>query len=93
MYKEIIQFYRIGKELGLSRREINKILFTRSNDRHSLRLSLIILVIIASILIGVFIIFSGLSISRNTYPTGARYSTIKGKDFKRNKKKLKYEAK
>ncbi|MFW9866608.1 MAG: hypothetical protein ACFFEN_10975 [Candidatus Thorarchaeota archaeon] len=86
MYKEIIQFYRIGKELGLSRRDINKILFTGSNNRHSLRLSLIIFAIIASILIGVLIIISGLSISRNTYPTGARYSTIKGMDFKHNKK-------
>ncbi|MFX1476850.1 MAG: hypothetical protein ACFFCI_01845 [Promethearchaeota archaeon] len=85
MYKEIIQFYRIGKELGLSRREINKFLLTGSNDRHSLRLSLIIVAIIASILIGVFIIISGLSISRNTYPTGARYSTIKGKDFRKHK--------
>ena len=85
MFKDIVEFYKIGKDLGLSRRDINQIFLFGNTNHPTLYLVLMIIGIIGAILIGTFVIIAGIHISRNTYPTGARYSTIKGKDFKRKK--------
>ena len=82
MMKDLIQLHKIGKELGLSKKEVNKVLFY-DNTKNNIIL-LIILIIIFSIggyFIGLFIE----STISNTYPAGTLYSTVKIKDFKSKK--------
>jgi hypothetical protein len=76
--KDIIQLFKIGKQLGLSRKEINKVLFY-DNTRNRVIL-LIISTIIFSIAGYLVVLFIEASIS-NTYPSGTKYSTVKIKDF------------
>ena len=80
--KDLIQLYKIGKELGLSKKEVNKVLFY-DNIKNKVIL-LIILIIIFSI-VGYFIILFIESTTHNTYPSGTRYSTVKIKDFDKRK--------
>ncbi|MGB5913183.1 MAG: hypothetical protein WBH31_18490 [Promethearchaeia archaeon] len=82
MFKEIFQIYKIGKQLGLNKKEINKILIFDNTRHPTLYLVLLILAIVAS---GIIVIVLGIAIARNTYPEGARYSTVKRKDFKRKR--------
>jgi len=82
MIKDLIQLYKIGKGLGLSKKEVNKVLFY-TNTKNKVIL-LVILLIIFSI-VGYFIgLFIESTIS-NTYPSGTKYSTVKIKDFDRKK--------
>jgi len=85
MFKDLIKFYKIGKKLGLSSREMNKILIFDNSNHPMLNTILFIVGIIVTILFGVLIVILGIYISRSTYPTGAEYSTIKVKDFKKYK--------
>ena len=78
MMKDIIQLFKIGKQLGLNRKEINKVLFY-DNTRNRVIL-LIISTIIFSIVGYLVVLFIEASIS-NTYPSGTKYSTVKIKDF------------
>jgi len=73
--------YKIGKELGLNKKEINKILIFDNTRHPTLYLVLLIIAIVAS---GIIVIILGIVIARNVYPEGALYSTVKRKDFKRN---------
>jgi len=82
MMKDIIQLFKIGKELGLSKKEIKKVLFY-DNVKNKVIL-LIILVIVFSI-VGYFIVLFIESTISNTYPSGTRYSTVKIKDFDKKK--------
>jgi hypothetical protein len=82
--KDLIQLHKIGKELGLSKKEINKVLFY-DNTKNKVIL-LIISIIIFSIVGYLVVLFIESTIS-NTYPSGTKYSTVKIKDF--DKKKLK----
>ena len=78
MMKDIIQLFKIGKELGLSKKEINKVLIF-DNSKHTLLY--ISLLIISFIFFGIIIIILGIEASRNTYAAGTFYSTVKIKDF------------
>ena len=81
MFNELINFYKIGMDLGLSKKEINKI-FLHSNE-HSLLYKLIIILII--IVISFFaVIFIAAIIRWATYPSGTLYSSVTNDDF--NKK-------
>ncbi len=82
MMKDLIQLHKIGKELGLSKKEVNKVLFY-DNSKNSVIL-LIILIIIFSI-VGYFIGLFIESVISNTYPSGTKYSTVKIKDFDKKK--------
>jgi len=82
MMKDIIQLFKIGKQLGLNRKEINKVLFY-DNTRNRVIL-LIISIIIFSIVGYLVVLFIESSIS-NTYPSGTKYSTVKIKDFDKKK--------
>ncbi len=85
MMKDIIQLFKIGKELGLSRKEMNKVLIF-DNSKHTLLY--ISLLIISFIFFGIIIIILGIEAieaSRNTYASGTFYSTIKIKDFDKKK--------
>ena len=78
MMKDIIQLFKIGKELGLSKKEINKVLIFDNSKYTLLYKSLLI---ISFIFFGTIIIILGIEASRNTYAAGTYYSTVKIKDF------------
>ena len=80
MMKDIIQLFKIGKELGLNKKEINRVLLFGNNKRTLLSL-LISLLIISFIFFGIIIIILGIEASKNTYGAGTFYSTVKEKDF------------
>ena len=82
MMKDIIQLFKIGKELGLSNKEINRV-FLFDDKRYSLLYK--ILLIISFIFFGIIIIILGIEASRNTYAAGTFYSTIRIKDFNEKK--------
>lgn len=82
MMKDLIQLYKIGKELGLSKKEINKVLFYDSTKN---RVVLLIISIIIFSIVGYFIVLFIESTISNTYPTGTKYSTVKIKDFDKKK--------
>jgi len=74
---------KIGKELGLSKKEISKVLLF-NNTKNPILYT--ILMIVAIIFSGIIIVFIVIVVSRNIYPAGALYSTVKTKDFKAKKK-------
>ena len=78
MVKDIIQLFTIGKELGLTKKEIKKVLFY--NEVKNKVILLIISIIMFSIVGYLVVLFIESSIS-NTYPSGTKYSTVKIKDF------------
>ena len=88
MIKDIIQLFKIGKELGLNKKEINRVLLFDNSKRTLLFISLLI---ISFIFFGIIIIILGIEAilrieaSRNTYASGTYYSTVKEKDFNGNK--------
>ena len=85
MLENFFQLVKIGKELGLSKKEINRVLLF-GNSKYSI---LYILLIIATfIVVGIIIIslgILGIQASRDVYPAGTLYSTVKIKDFKEKK--------
>jgi len=82
MLGNFFQLYKIGKELGLSKKEINRI-FLFDDSRNPLLFK--ILLIIVFIFLGIFVIILGIEASRHIYPAGTLYSTVKIKDFKAKK--------
>ena len=82
MLGDFFQLYKIGKELGLSKKEINRV-FLFDDSRYPLFYK--ILLIIVFIFLGIFVIILGIEASRNIYPAGTLYSTVKIKDFKTKK--------
>ena len=84
MMKDLIQLHKIGKELGLTKKEINKVLFYDNYKVKNKVILLIISIIIFSI-VGYFIVLFIESTISNTYPSGTRYSTVKIKDFDKKK--------
>lgn len=79
MFKELIKFYEIGKELGLSKMEINRIFLFEGKHSLLYKSLLILFFIIVSIIVVIAIIF----VYRAVYPSGALYSTVKNDDFKK----------
>ena len=82
MMKDLIQLYKIGKELGLSKKEINKVLFY---DNGKKKIILLIISIIIFSIVGYFVVLFIESTISNTYPSGTKYSTVKIKDFDKKK--------
>jgi hypothetical protein len=80
--KDLIQLHKIGKELGLSKKEINNVLFYDSTKN---RVVLLIISIIIFSIVGYFIALFIESTISNTYPSGTKYSTVKIKDFDKKK--------
>ena len=82
MMKDLIQLQKIGKELGLTKKEINKVLFY---DKDKNKVILLIIAIIFFSIVGYFIVLIIESAIHNTYPSGTKYSTVKIKDFDKKK--------
>ncbi|MFW9896109.1 MAG: hypothetical protein ACFFD7_09930 [Candidatus Thorarchaeota archaeon] len=81
MLREIAQFYKVGKELGLKKGEIHQT-FINSGNR-SLLFKL--LLIFSLSLIAVFVIIAIFTASRSVYPSGTLYSSVMINDFKHRK--------
>jgi len=85
MLENFFQLYKIGKELGLSKKEINRV-FLFDDSKYPLFFK--ILMIIVFIFLGILIVILGIEASRHIYPAGTLYSTVKIKDFdKKNEAK------
>ena len=82
MLEKFFQLIKIGKNLGLSKKEISTV-FLFDDSKYPLFFK--ILLIIITIFLGIFIIIIGIEASRHIYPAGTLYSTIKIKDFKTKK--------
>ena len=84
MNADIIKFYKVGKELGLNKKEITQT-FIFDNSKHAYLWRLLLIVVMFLITIGWFnsFIFISRKINENVYPAGAMYSTVKLKDFKK----------
>ncbi|NVM36522.1 MAG: hypothetical protein HWN81_13075 [Candidatus Lokiarchaeota archaeon] len=85
IFKDIFQLYKIGKELGLSRKEINSTLLFK--NRYPLVLALI-LIMFLSVFAILFWNIALILYSKSTepvYPSGSYYSSISLKDFKDKK--------
>lgn len=91
MIDDIINFYRIGRILGLKPNEINGVLSYKS---HNLKSNILFSIFIAAILIYLIILFvfiGSLFIKppitpnppEHTYTPGTFYSTVKLRDFKK----------
>ena len=82
MMKDVILLFKIGKELGLSKKEIKKVLFYDNSKKNII---LLIISIIFFSIMGYFIVLIIESAIHNTYPSGTKYSTVKIKDFDKKK--------
>ena len=92
MKRELFQLYKIGRELGLNKKEIDKVFFYDNfKDKHFGVIILILILTFVGSFIIVSIIVSSLSVppyvpKNNTYAAGTFYSTVRIKDFdKKNK--------
>lgn len=89
MFNEIIQFYQIGRSLGIHKNEINRVFHDKIHQT-SFRILLILISIVSYFILIFFLISLFLSNTPDsTYPSGTRYSTIKIKDFEK-KNEVKY---
>ncbi len=90
----MIQFYKIykiGKEMGLNKKDINQILI--SERKSSILYSSLLILVLVIALVGFFFFFSVIfgfgvssgSTSDSNYPSGSLYSTVKTRDFKNKK--------
>ena len=86
MIRDLIKFYQIGKELGLSRKEINSCLFF-GRSKFYRALFIIMMMIIFFVWFFSLSILNGF-VSQNIYARGTGYSTIKLKDFKKKMRKF-----
>jgi len=74
MFENLFRLVKIGKELGLNRKEISKVLLFGNTKNPTLYT---ILMIVAIIFSGIIVIFVVIIILGNIYPARALYSTVK----------------
>lgn len=84
MSADIIKFYKVGKELGLTKKEITQIMIF-DNSKYAYLWRFLLFVFMLLIIIGWYnsLIFLTRQINENIYPSGTLYSTVKLKDFKK----------
>jgi uncharacterized membrane protein len=80
--KDIFQFYKIGKDLGLSRKEINSILLYKNRYPLMLAIMLIVIISVFAILFWNVALILYAKSTEPVYPRGAMYSSISIKDFR-----------
>jgi len=81
-FKDIFQLYKIGKELGLSREEINGTLLFKNRFPLILALMLIVFIAVFTIFFWNVAILLYAKSTEPVYPRGAAYSSISLKDFR-----------
>ncbi|MBA7670113.1 hypothetical protein ES703_78256 [subsurface metagenome] len=85
VFKDIFQLYKIGKELGLSRKEINSVLFFKNRYPLVLALMLIVFLSVLAILFWNVALILYAKSTEPVYPRGTLYSSISLKDFRDKK--------
>jgi len=85
IFKDIIQLYKIGKGLGLTRKEINSVLFLEKRNNLMLSVMLIIMLAIFMVLFWNVALSLYIKSTESLYPSGTLYSSISLKDFKDRK--------
>jgi hypothetical protein len=88
IFKDIAQFYKLGKQLGLSKREINNILLFKSKYPLILFLVVIALLSVLAFLFWDIALFLYANSKKPLYPSGTGYSSVKIQDFKMKKWKF-----
>ncbi len=83
MIDDIIRLYKIGKELGLTKKEINYILFYKNRKPfvNSILFWIIFLIILIVTFFTLSIMALNVDLNNSTYPSGTKYSTVKIKEF------------
>ncbi|MCK4370254.1 MAG: hypothetical protein KAV01_00200 [Candidatus Lokiarchaeota archaeon] len=85
VFKDIFQLYKIGKELGLSRKEINNTLLFKNRYPLVLALMLIVFLSVLAILFWNVALILYAKSTEPVYPRGTLYSSISLKDFRDKK--------
>jgi len=83
MIGDIFKIYQIGKDLGLSRKEINSSLLFERSVRF--KFVFITMMIVIFLIWFISLTLLNITIARNTYTRGTLYSTVKIKDFKKKR--------
>lgn len=90
MIDDIIRLYKVGKELGLTKKEINKVLLFDKSKRPIFYNILLFLVLFLFLIFSLtFALITRSCINSNTYARGTLYSTIEIKDFQKESKNRK----
>ena len=84
MITGILKFYKVGKELGLTKKEINQVMIF-DDRKHAYLWRFLLFFVMFLILIGWFnsLLFLTQKINENVYASGTLYSTVKLKEFKK----------
>jgi len=85
VFKDIFQLYKIGKELGLSRKEINSVLLFKNRYPLVIALMLIVILSVLAILFWNVALILYAKSTEPVYPRGTLYSSISLKDFRDKK--------
>jgi len=85
IFKEIFQLYKIGNELGVSRKEINNTLLFKNRYPLILALLLIIIISVFTILFWNIALILYAKSNEPVYPSGSFYSSININNFKDKK--------
>lgn len=85
VFKDIFQLYKIGKELGLSRKEINSTLLFKNRYPLILALMLIVILSVFAILFWNVALILYAKSTEPVYPRGTLYSSISLNDFRDKK--------
>ncbi|NVM36523.1 MAG: hypothetical protein HWN81_13080 [Candidatus Lokiarchaeota archaeon] len=85
IFNDISQLYKIGKELGLTRKEINSTLLFKNRYPLVLALMLIMFLSVFAILFWNIALILYARSTEPVYPSGTKYSSISIKDFKDKK--------
>ncbi len=83
--KDIIKLYKIGKELGLTRKEINSVLIFKNRFPLILALMVIIILTVFTVLFWNIALILYMRTTEPVYPEGTLYSSVSLKDFKDKK--------
>jgi hypothetical protein len=81
LFKDLTQFYKIGKELGLKKGEINRTFLISRNRSLVIKFLLIFVLALIAVVVVVVVVIG----SRSVYPSGTLYSSVKLNDFKNKK--------
>jgi len=82
----IVNIYKIGKELGLTNKEIFSLFFFKKSKHETFSIFLrVFLIIITVSFLSFLIVLSYIYVEKNTYPAGTKYSTVKIGDFRLKK--------
>ncbi|MFX0076017.1 MAG: hypothetical protein ACFE96_11280 [Candidatus Hermodarchaeota archaeon] len=89
MVNEIIKIIEMGKELGISKKEIIHILLF-DNSKHAYLWRVLFIIILLLIIIGWYssLAFLIQKANESVYATGTLYSTVKTKDFQKKYRKI-----